>query len=273
MNQFRTTHRCPSSARARAPRRPVHAGRAASVGSRPHPRHHHTGAVAATHASVGTAASVTRPRYSTAQLVHARLAGHVHVGRAASAVQWTLSTSLLGWRHTRTASSRPSPTSSCMPSAQRDLMTSVTAHLRHGAGQLKIMYVGGPNTRADFHIEAGEEVLRNNATFPTLTLCQQLFYQLRGEANVMIMEQGQPRNINIRPGYVRMHPCPACLIDDVNCSCSCSRAASRTHRGATRTPWGWYVGSLTQRANGIIAGHDRWWSASGCLPRSMASGP
>jgi hypothetical protein len=29
---------------------------------------------------------------------------------------------------------------------------------RYGAGQLKIMYVGGPNTRKDFHIEEGEEV-------------------------------------------------------------------------------------------------------------------
>ena len=29
---------------------------------------------------------------------------------------------------------------------------------RHGAGQLKIMFVGGPNQRKDYHIEEGEEV-------------------------------------------------------------------------------------------------------------------
>jgi hypothetical protein len=29
---------------------------------------------------------------------------------------------------------------------------------RYGEGQLKVMYVGGPNTRKDFHIEEGEEV-------------------------------------------------------------------------------------------------------------------
>lgn len=29
---------------------------------------------------------------------------------------------------------------------------------RHGAGQLKIMFIGGPNQRKDYHIEEGEEV-------------------------------------------------------------------------------------------------------------------
>lgn len=31
---------------------------------------------------------------------------------------------------------------------------------RHGAGQLKVMFVGGPNQRKDYHIEEGEEVRR-----------------------------------------------------------------------------------------------------------------
>ena len=29
---------------------------------------------------------------------------------------------------------------------------------RHGAGQLKIMFIGGPNQRKDYHLEEGEEV-------------------------------------------------------------------------------------------------------------------
>ena len=29
---------------------------------------------------------------------------------------------------------------------------------RYGDGQLKVMFVGGPNQRKDFHIEQGEEV-------------------------------------------------------------------------------------------------------------------
>lgn len=29
---------------------------------------------------------------------------------------------------------------------------------RHGDGQLKIMFIGGPNQRKDYHIEEGEEV-------------------------------------------------------------------------------------------------------------------
>lgn len=29
---------------------------------------------------------------------------------------------------------------------------------RYGAGQLKVMFVGGPNVRKDYHIDEGEEV-------------------------------------------------------------------------------------------------------------------
>ena len=30
---------------------------------------------------------------------------------------------------------------------------------RYGAGQLKVMFVGGPNVRKDYHIDEGEEVI------------------------------------------------------------------------------------------------------------------
>ena len=33
---------------------------------------------------------------------------------------------------------------------------------RYGAGQLKVMFVGGPNVRKDYHIDEGEEVTKFN---------------------------------------------------------------------------------------------------------------
>ena len=29
---------------------------------------------------------------------------------------------------------------------------------RHGSGQLKVMFIGGPNQRKDYHLDEGEEV-------------------------------------------------------------------------------------------------------------------
>ena len=46
--------------------------------------------------------------------------------------------------------------------------------LMHGDGQLKIMFIGGPNVRKDYHIEEGEE----------------LFYQIRGDMVLKIIEKG-----------------------------------------------------------------------------------
>lgn len=34
----------------------------------------------------------------------------------------------------------------------------VSRNSRHGDGQLKVMYIGGPNQRKDYHIDEGEEV-------------------------------------------------------------------------------------------------------------------
>ena len=56
--------------------------------------------------------------------------------------------------------------------------------------QLKIMFVGGPNTRKDYHIEEGEEV----------------FYQLEGDMILRVLEQGQHRDVPIRQGEIFLLP-------------------------------------------------------------------
>ncbi|XP_055986507.1 3-hydroxyanthranilate 3,4-dioxygenase [Sorex fumeus] len=56
--------------------------------------------------------------------------------------------------------------------------------------QLKVMFVGGPNTRKDFHIEEGEEV----------------FYQLQGDMVLKVLEQGRHRDVVIRQGEIFLLP-------------------------------------------------------------------
>jgi 3-hydroxyanthranilate 3,4-dioxygenase len=53
-----------------------------------------------------------------------------------------------------------------------------------------IMVVGGPNSRKDFHFNEGEE----------------FFYQLEGDINLKVMENGQARDIPIREGEIFLLP-------------------------------------------------------------------
>ncbi|XP_017525297.3 3-hydroxyanthranilate 3,4-dioxygenase isoform X3 [Manis javanica] len=56
--------------------------------------------------------------------------------------------------------------------------------------QLKVMFVGGPNIRKDYHIEEGEEV----------------FYQLEGDMVLQVLERGKHRDVTIRQGEIFLLP-------------------------------------------------------------------
>lgn len=57
---------------------------------------------------------------------------------------------------------------------------------RYGAGQLKVMFIGGPNVRKDYHMEEGEEI----------------FYQVKGDMVLKIVEKGVHKDVPIKEGEV-----------------------------------------------------------------------
>lgn len=66
--------------------------------------------------------------------------------------------------------------------------------MMHQDGQLKVFFVGGPNQRADYHLEEGEE----------------FFYMLRGDMNLKVLERGRPKDVIIREGDVFLLPGRIC---------------------------------------------------------------
>ncbi|NP_001083573.1 3-hydroxyanthranilate 3,4-dioxygenase [Xenopus laevis] len=56
--------------------------------------------------------------------------------------------------------------------------------------QLKVMFVGGPNQRKDYHIEEGEE----------------LFYQVEGDMCLKIVENGKHKDVHIKQGEMFLLP-------------------------------------------------------------------
>jgi 3-hydroxyanthranilate 3,4-dioxygenase len=56
--------------------------------------------------------------------------------------------------------------------------------------EFMVTVVGGPNSRTDYHVNEGEE----------------FFYQVEGTIILRVMEQGKPRNIEIREGDIFLLP-------------------------------------------------------------------
>ena len=63
-------------------------------------------------------------------------------------------------------------------------------NLYKDAGDYIVMIVGGPNARKDYHYNETEE----------------LFYQLEGEIEVHIQEDGQKKTMTLGPGDMYLHP-------------------------------------------------------------------
>jgi 3-hydroxyanthranilate 3,4-dioxygenase len=80
-------------------------------------------------------------------------------------------------------------TSKWIEENQASFLPPVCNKLMHNE-QLVIMFVGGPNQREDYHIEEGEE----------------LFYQLKGDMCVKILENGQHKDVHIKEGEFFLLP-------------------------------------------------------------------
>ena len=75
--------------------------------------------------------------------------------------------------------------------ANRDsLKPPVGNKLVYGDGEFQVMIVAGPNSRRDYHCEPGEE----------------LFYQLKGDIMLKLIEDGVPRDVIIREGDMFLLP-------------------------------------------------------------------
>jgi 3-hydroxyanthranilate 3,4-dioxygenase len=72
----------------------------------------------------------------------------------------------------------------------RDLLQPPVGNAPIWNGDFLVMVVGGPNRRADFHINPGGE----------------LFYQIEGDIVLKIIDDGVPRDVPIRQGEIFLLP-------------------------------------------------------------------
>ncbi|XP_077815800.1 3-hydroxyanthranilate 3,4-dioxygenase isoform X3 [Macaca mulatta] len=129
--------------------------------------------------------------------------------------------------------------SSSMTCGLQEMPSLATAHSTWDwhQEQLKVMFVGGPNTRKDYHIEEGEEGPCTSPGHPLLTNtphwrpfpwwkksigksktilrsehfiqllpASQVFYQLEGDMVLRVLEQGKHRDVVIRQGEIFLLP-------------------------------------------------------------------
>ena len=67
---------------------------------------------------------------------------------------------------------------------KEDLKPPVCNKMIHNDGKLRVMIIGGPNLRKDYHMNMGEEI----------------FYQIKGDMCLKVMENNEPRDVIIREG-------------------------------------------------------------------------
>ncbi|KAL6741829.1 hypothetical protein Aduo_015045 [Ancylostoma duodenale] len=104
------------------------------------------------------------------------------------------------------------------------------------ADQLKVFFVGGPNSRKDYHLEEGEE----------------FFYQRNGDMVLKVIERGHPRDITIKEGEIfllpsRMEHSPQRFANTVGFVVE--RTREKTEFDCVR----YFVGSSTERL------FERWF--------------
>uniref|UniRef100_A0A803XTP3 3-hydroxyanthranilate 3,4-dioxygenase n=1 Tax=Meleagris gallopavo TaxID=9103 RepID=A0A803XTP3_MELGA len=75
--------------------------------------------------------------------------------------------------------------------------------------QLNVMFVGGPNERKDYHIEEGEECRTNKGLCDNPSgsyVLDKLFYQVKGDMCLKIIENNKHKDIVIREGEMFLLP-------------------------------------------------------------------
>ncbi|KAJ9460982.1 3-hydroxyanthranilate 3 [Diplonema papillatum] len=86
---------------------------------------------------------------------------------------------------------QPIPMQQWIKDNEASFVPPICNKLMYGEGtKHKVMFVGGPNTRKDYHCNAGAE----------------MFLQIRGNMCLKVMEKGAPKDVHIKEGQVFLLP-------------------------------------------------------------------